>query len=71
MTLKEYIDEIYYGKPVDDYVTRYLKNMRIMHAVCEEFGVEFLGILQPIMITGKYNLDELEKEYLKSSIIKG
>lgn len=39
-----------YTLGVDDNLTCYQawkKNMRIMHAVCEEFGIKFIGILQP------------------------
>ena len=64
------IDDIYFGEMAYDSVIRYIKNMRIMHSVCEEFDIKFIGILQPTMVTGKCNIDETEREYLQIEAIK-
>ncbi len=64
------IDEVYYGEPLNDCVGRFIKNMRLMHAICEEFNIKFIGILQPTMVTGEYSVDKAEEEYLRDNIIK-
>ncbi len=64
------IDEVYYGEPLNDCVGRFIKNMRLMHAICEEFNIKFIGILQPTMVTGEYCLDKTEEEYLRENTVK-
>lgn len=43
----------------------WLANMRMLHAVCEEFGIEFAAFLQPTEFYGKYMLSEIEKNILQ------
>lgn len=55
------------GKPVvcrgirreADNVGNWLKNIRMMHAICEEFGIKFLAFLQP-MLASKKQMDREE-----------
>ncbi len=38
---------------------RWLKNIRLMHAACEEFGIQFYAFLQPMIGEKNYNLSEM------------
>lgn len=42
-----------------DNVGNWLKNIRMMHAICEEFGIKFLAFLQP-MLASKKQMDKEE-----------
>ncbi len=39
--------DVYYGKLDGNPYERYITNMRLMHAICAEFGFAFYGFLQP------------------------
>jgi len=50
-----------FGSKINNYAMLWLKNARIMHGICEEFGIKHIHILQPSFITSGL-LDEVEKE---------
>ena len=39
----------------------WISNMRMLHAICEEFGIKFFSFLQPTEFYGDYMLSEIEK----------
>ena len=49
------VDEIMYGiENTKNYSERWVDNERIMHALCNEFGITFYGFLQPYRDYGGY-----------------
>lgn len=42
----------------------WLMNMRMMYALCREFGIKFYSFLQPAAYIGNYNFTEKEKEVI-------
>lgn len=42
----------------------WLQNMRIMRAICEEFGIIFIALLQPSLHGGSYSCSKHEKDIL-------
>lgn len=58
---------IYYGRSGEiKYNSRFfIDNERMMHAICSEMNVEFIGILQPCLTEGKYDhISPILKEYI-------
>ncbi len=52
-----------------DLTTRWVNNQRIMHALCVEFGIEFMGFLQPCRDYGGYIISgEPEKKSFANNI---
>lgn len=49
-------------------VQRYLNNIRMMHAICNEFGIRFYAFVQAMMGEESYELKEDEKEILRNSM---
>lgn len=49
---------------------QWLLNQRLMHAVTEECGIKFLGILQPTMGVGTYDPTVAEQEMLNKAVKK-
>lgn len=56
-------DDVYYGELEDNPWERYITNMRLMHAMCNEFDCNFLGLLQP-------SLASIPDESLQNSFTK-
>lgn len=51
----------YYGEEIEDYAQHWVSNMRMMHGICEEFGVKFVSILQPNYFLLE-KMDEVERD---------
>lgn len=62
------IEDIYYG-PQYSMHHNYVKNQMVMHSVCESYGIKFVNILQPTMISGKYRCDDVDKRFLSCEYI--
>lgn len=52
---------LFFGREVDDYVSLWLKNAKIIHGICEEFGIRHIHILQPSLIITDC-LDDVERD---------
>lgn len=48
---EEKFPDIYMGKLDNKFGSQYIVNMRIMNAICKEFSCQFIGILQPSLLT--------------------
>lgn len=63
---QDVINDINYGPVVDTTpVRQWERNLRIMTAITQEFGIQFFAFLQPTMGIGKYNANTHENEMLK------
>lgn len=63
-----------YTLGVDDNLTCYQawkKNMRMMHAICEEFGIKFIGILQPSLFNKYPNYGKHDWEVVLHYELRG
>ncbi len=49
-------------------VQRYLKNIRMMHAICNEFGIRFYAFVQAMIGEASYEPKEDEEEMLRNSM---
>ncbi len=59
------VEEIGYGQTWQkEDKDLWIDNMRMMHALCEEFGIKFFTFLQPTEFYGNYKLSEIEKTVL-------
>lgn len=57
------------GLETDDTPVKfYLNNMRLMHAICNEFGVKFYGFLQAMMGEETYKMKDDEAEMIENSM---
>ena len=56
-------NEVYFGINKKNYQENWIYSQRMMHAVCEEFGIKFYGIAQPTLLHKK-NITEEEKSML-------
>ena len=57
------LQEPHWGRPAEMKAEEvWEKNVRIMNAVCREFGIRYLAVLQPIMGFGSYERSALEEE---------
>lgn len=52
---------MYFGEKVKNYALLWLKNARIIHGICNEFGIKHIQILQPSILTTNC-LDEVERD---------
>lgn len=52
----------------EDNFTQWLSNERIMQAVCREFGIRFISILQPLLGAKRTKYSSNEKEIILNSI---
>lgn len=52
----------YEKKNRESRIDNWISNMRMMHAICEEFGIKFYSFLQPFVWIGDYHMTEKEKE---------
>lgn len=60
------IEKISYGQEWQKGDTDlWIDNMRIMHAMCGEFGISFFSFLQPTQFYGDYPLTEVEQTVLQ------
>jgi len=58
------IEGINYGPEIETTPgIQWTRNVRIMHAVCNEFGVQFFAFLQPTMGVGNYSYSIGERAY--------
>lgn len=59
------ISEVHYGQPVSVRpAEHWIRNLRLMQAICSEFGVRFLGLLQPTLGVGDYEMNDEEAQML-------
>ena len=60
---EEILQEPHWGHPAEMKAEEvWEKNVRIMNAVCREFGIRYLAVLQPIMGFGSYERSAREEE---------
>ncbi len=51
-------------------VDRWIFNMKTMHGICSEFHVQFYSFLQPMMVSGRYVLNDDDLFYLRQETVK-
>ena len=55
-----------YGLEDDnDLIINWLNHLRVMHAVCEEYGAEFHAFIQPSMFYGHYEMSDYDLRFMK------
>ncbi len=41
------------------------KNSQLMYAICKQFNIQYINILQPVIGAGAYHLNEIEKKFFE------
>ena len=56
------LDTVYFGLKNNMAASdTWLSNTRMMHAISQEFGIEFMSFFQPFAFNGYYEIDELQR----------
>ncbi len=67
---KEILPPMYYGEETGNHFSVFLNNARCIHGICQEYGIEYFSIYQPMLKHQEVSKGSFEDKILQEDLVK-